>query len=440
MSNQNIVARRCDKFMAFCFYALIYFLPISIALSETFINLALVTYFIKRIALFFSGVKSQEIKIKGKSFFGKIGLFFTSLKPKSSWLSAPIALVLLSSIISILFSQYRGLSISGFFGKTLQNAFIFFTFVECINTKKRLKIFLITFFASCTLICINGLFQYFFGHGFIHGHAFDGQISSCLRQANDFGSYLVIVTPVLFCLSVFILNGIKEKISKEKSGFSFFSSLYVKIVIVVVFLLALACLGLTYSRGAWLSFVVSIVLLSLNNWKRFALAMVFILGFVLLFAPGMFEARPSIGTFHEFLINNNRLLYWRGAVEIIKDYPLVGAGLNTYSRVRSQYEIMWGGYPHNCYLQMLAEVGSLGFVAFLWMLFCLFKGALQSVKRMDILSLKVLFIGFVVGFAAFIFHAFWDTTFYSVQLSSLMWVILGVIVSIEKVCFSESDA
>ncbi len=433
MSNKITFVDRCDKFMAFCFFALIYFLPISIALSETFTNLALVTYFVKRISLFIIAVQGREIVLKEKPFHRKVVLFLKAVKPINSWLNWPIAAILFFSVVSILFSQYKSLGISGFFGKTLQNAFIYFTFIECINTKKRLRIFLITFFVSCTLICINGLFQYFVGHGFIFGQIFDGQISSSLRQANDFGSYLVIVTPVLFCLSVFILNGLKEKIAQEKSGFSFFSKPLAKAIIIFLFFLALICLGLTYSRGAWLSFAVSMFLLSMNNRKRFLLAVLFLLIFINIFFPGMIETRHDLSDLRFFFVNNNRLLYWRGAFAIIKDYPIWGAGLNTYSLVRSHYEIKWGGYPHNCYLQMYAEVGIFGFTAFIWMLFTLFRNAIKAIKEIKIVSLRVLFIGFVTGLAAFSFHAFWDTAFYSVQLSSLMWVTMGTVFSIYNI-------
>jgi len=432
MITKNVLIDRCDKFMAFCFYALIYFLPISIALAETFINLALVTFFIKRGTIFRKKLKEGDLTFKGSSFYQKILIFFKFFKPVSSWLNLPIAGLLFFSMISIIFSQYPGLSVNGFFGKTLQNAFIYFTFIECINSKKRLKIFLITFFVSFVLICINGLFQYYVGHGFIHGHIFDGQIASSWRQANDFGSYLVVGVPVLFCILSLIVNGQREKISQETTGFSFLSWPLINILVALIFLLSLICLGLTYSRGAWLAFAVSMVFLSIKNIKKFFFIVLFLFIFGIIFVPGMMDARADLNSLHRFFENNNRILYWRGALEIIKDYPIFGAGLNTYSLVRSQYNLDWGGYPHNGYLHMLAEIGFLGFFSFLWVIFTLMRNAIKSLSIFRIASLKILFLGFLSGLSAFLFHAFWDTTFYSVQLASLMWIIMGLIVTIEK--------
>ena len=46
-----------DQAIAICFYGLIYFTPISIALSETFAGLILLFFFIKRGILFRLGLK-----------------------------------------------------------------------------------------------------------------------------------------------------------------------------------------------------------------------------------------------------------------------------------------------------------------------------------------------------------------------------------------------
>jgi len=82
----------CDKAMAFSFYALIYFLPISIALSETFTVLALVCFFLKRGAIFYGRLKELSSNANRSSFLGKIACFFESFKPVSSYLSWPFRL------------------------------------------------------------------------------------------------------------------------------------------------------------------------------------------------------------------------------------------------------------------------------------------------------------------------------------------------------------
>jgi len=225
----------CDKAMAFSFYALIYFLPISIALSETFTVLALICFFLKRGAVFCGRLKEVSSSGSKLSFGGKITCFLKSFKPVSSPLSWPIVFVLLLSFLSILLSQYRLVSLNGFLGKVLQSAFLYFNFIECMNSRKRIRIFINVFFVSCTLICINGIFQAVTGHGFIHGHAFEGRILSSLRSANDLAAYLVVVLPVLFSI-VFLTNPRKQNEGGKMVGSVYSISNGTKAVCLIFFM------------------------------------------------------------------------------------------------------------------------------------------------------------------------------------------------------------
>ncbi|MBI5415685.1 MAG: O-antigen ligase family protein, partial [Candidatus Omnitrophica bacterium] len=138
-----------------------------------------------------------------------------------------------------------------------------------------------------------------------------------------------------------------------------------------------------------------------------------------------------------FKTYNNRLGYWSRSMRIIRDYPLLGTGINTYSVVQWEYSEGWGGYPHNSYLQMTAETGVLGLLSFLWLLFVLYKNWFRALRKMQESTLKCLLTGFGAGLSGFLLHSFFDTNFYSVQLSSLMWLIMGVVVAIQHMGTNE---
>jgi len=148
--------------------------------------------------------------------------------------------------------------------------------------------------------------------------------------------------------------------------------------------------------------------------------------------------RPIGDRFHitsntAFLVYNNRLGYWKRAFKIIKDYPIFGCGLNTYALVEGRYNIGWGGYPHNSYFQMAAETGLVGITAFLWMLFVLFRESLRALRKIKNQENKMLLFGFLTGLLGFLIHSFFDTNLYSVQLSSLLWLTMGVVVTLQKI-------
>ncbi|MBL7198377.1 MAG: hypothetical protein ISS47_09810 [Candidatus Omnitrophica bacterium] len=84
-----------------------------------------------------------------------------------------------------------------------------------------------------------------------------------------------------------------------------------------------------------------------------------------------------------------------------------------------------GTYAHNCYLQMLAEIGIIGLASFLWIIGRLFKSSIRSFKK----SRDLLLLGLLAGIIAFLVHSFFDTNLYSLQLSVLFWAMLGLTVA-----------
>lgn len=429
MGNKQFI-NWCDKGMAFSFCALIYFLPISIALTEIFTVMTFFFYVLKRSAHFLGVKKEMREQGQASSFGVNVQLFLKSFKPVESFLNWPITVFIFASGLSIVFSSYRIEGIEGFVGKVLQSAFLYFNFIECMRSKKRIKIFLTVFFISCGLSCVNGIVQYFSGEGFVrHSLIDDGRISSSLRAPNDFAAYLVIAIPVLF--SSFVAGIRRQKQTDVHEPLDSFAGYFKKLrlITLILFLLAAICLGLTYSRGAWVGFILSMAVFGVINRKMFLPFALIVIIFSAFFFPSLARNRNPIHDKRSFQHENNRLKYWKRALDIIEDYPVVGSGLNTYSIVSQGYEEGWGGYPHNSYLQMTSETGAIGICAFLWVLLALFRYCFQALKEVRCPSEEMLLLGSSTGLLGFLIHGIFDTNFYSVQLGSLMWVMMGLIVA-----------
>jgi len=267
-----------DQGMAFSFYALIFFLPISIALVEIFGSLALLFFILKRIFVY-SGILSE----KKNSLYENIRAIPKVFKPVKSILNWPILFYLAFNLLSVFTGQYYSESIKGFLGKVLQNAFIYFTFIEAVNSKRRLKIFLSVFFASFSLICINGIYQHFMGTGFIRGNPeLDGRICSSLRQANDFGGYLLLGIPALGSLLIYFYNSRKNRFAPDILPAR---SIMPVLISLIVLVLSIACLGFTFSRGAWLAFSSCLIIASMYKFEYFVYSNLFILLFIFIFSP-----------------------------------------------------------------------------------------------------------------------------------------------------------
>jgi O-antigen ligase len=283
------------------------------------------------------------------------------------------------------------------------------------------------------------------------------------------------VAPVLFFL---VVSKIFISISKRKgyvqiAELSFLSNPKIQVAIFMLFLTSIINLGFTYSRGAWAGFILCFFLLGFGGKKSLLASMLVVVIFSVVFYPKFNEVRLSVhrpsaqglksvsgsplaqapvqdgpewqktlgamgfSSWTAFKTYNNRLGYWSRSMRIIRDYPLLGTGINTYSVVQWEYSEGWGGYPHNSYLQMTAETGVLGLFSFLWLLFVLYKNLFRALRKMQESNLKILLIGFGAGLLGFLLHSFFDTNFYSVQLSSLMWLIMGVVVAIQHMGTNE---
>ena len=116
-----------------------------------------------------------------------------------------------------------------------------------------------------------------------------------------------------------------------------------------------------------------------------------------------------------------RFLFWRIALEMVRVHPLLGVGANNYQVIypeaRAQFaarnmnsplltanEDLLAGYAHNEYLQMLAELGTVGFFLFVLFSFALMFSFWQALKvsrhKLPILGAAGAMLAFAVSSGA----------------------------------------
>lgn len=401
----------CDQALGFCLYGLIFCLPFAKAGVETFCFMGIFLWLMKR------ALGHRE---------DGLWHFFPSTP-----LNKPLAVFFIANALAVVFSLIFGLSFKALFSKILKFLMIYFMVVETFRDERRLKTLLLVLLASAALMSADGLYQYFTGKDFLRGYSW-ARMQASFISANGFGAWLIVMIPILIAVCFQKMKGFGWKLN------------------ILSALLAVSlgiCLLLTYSRGAWVGFMVSAafsifyLLFFGRSWRM--LAYVSTAGAIIL-AAGLLqnplkERLESLGihfrsmpSFFWRLKSSDphvsRGVIWKESINMIEDFPVLGTGLNTYSLIARNYKMAQGGgtYPHNSYLQMAAETGLLGLCSFFWIVFAFFKTSWSYLKTCK----DPLVLGLVSGILAFLVHAFFDNNLYSLQLVVLFWFMSGLTIAV----------
>jgi len=334
-------------------------------------------------------------------------------------------------MLSIASSAFFEQSLRNFLTKTLEWFIVYFLVVEVFKDKKHVYIALVIFIFTTFSTSLDALLQYHITHKDIFlGHTINpgGRATAGFKTSNGLGGYLTLAVPMLLAW-----------ISLGKQ------SLHHRLIFLSIFFFMVWSLVVTFSRGAWIGTFFGAMFLLLfilfprerlqfyfSFWFLWATVFLFV-SFILILANS--SSRPL---FERYETIQWRLDIWSISTEMIKDKPFFGHGINTFMKVFQAYRrnsMMGPTYAHNCYIQLATETGILGLFCFLGIIGKAFHQSLGAVKLnfTQDRNLGVLIIGLLSGILAFLVHSFFDTNFYSLQLSVYLWLMIGMLVAICKI-------
>jgi O-antigen ligase len=300
---------------------------------------------------------------------------------------------------------------------------IFIIAVTSLDEEKILKRSLVVIASTAVIICTSGFFQYFAGFDFIRQRPLipqDGlhRVSSSFIHPNDFGVYLAVVS-LLFISFLFSSS----------------NKLRNRLLLLVPLAFSLASLYLTKSRGAWISFSAGFLVLGALRSKR--MAAIFLAALLVIFIMLPTAAQERVFNLVDFKEGTTweRVMLWKGTINMIKAHPVLGFGVNTYSRNFPDYkppDYPDYRYSHNSYLQMASEVGIVGALLFLVFLSATLIYALKGISKMtsDQGLRKDYARGLFAGLVGFSLNSLVDTHLYSVNPAVFFYLLLGFCFSI----------
>ncbi|MBC7252112.1 MAG: O-antigen ligase family protein [Anaerolineae bacterium] len=213
------------------------------------------------------------------------------------------------------------------------------------------------------------------------------------EQPNPYAGYLGLVLPLAVALLLWAVIEGKGRSRLQVSG-----------LVAVVGLLA-AAMVMSWSRGAWLGLAAALVAVSVVRGGRTAAVFAAVLGVIVLaLALGGVELLPaalvqrftdflpflSVGDLRAVQVTDanyaviERMAHWQAALSMWTDHLWLGVGVGNYAVTYAAYALpKWPdplGHAHNYYLNIAAEAGLVGLLAYLTLWMAAFYQAWKAVR------------------------------------------------------------
>lgn len=388
-----------DFFIEHCIMAVAFFLPLSLDITSVFLAVGGFMWLVKMMII-------RRLDTKATVFDGMI-LFFVI------W-----------SGFSIQSSPDLGYSSYNYFQLMSRYVLLYYLVVNHIHSPEQLKRVLKLMVLSSCLVSLYGFYQYFHGLDISKLDWVDDsqfpelktRVFSTLHNPNLLAGFLVIMAAV----TTGIVCGLKR--ARDK----FFLS-------VIVSMLGL-CLVFTYSRGAWISILVVIIIYSVFYSRKLFWLLLII---PLLMLCGQHTAWERVlSIFNPTDTSSSlRMALWESTLAMIHDKPLFGVGWGAYWLAYPDYDFYIHDpattifHAHNMYLAVAAETGIPGLLAFMGILYghmaAAFKMAVQGRSKW----LSGIMLGMVAAMASIVIGGMTDYILFNIQMSMLFWLINGLIVA-----------
>ena len=154
------------------------------------------------------------------------------------------------------------------------------------------------------------------------------------------------------------------------------------------------------------------------------------------------KGRVSVKTIKNAFSSGRRIAIWKFTGMMIKERPILGSGLGTfkYNSLRYQAKFFEQGdnrsiYPfgyadkaHNEYLQLWAELGTIGLAIFLWLIVAYFNYGIRYLKREKDEQKQGIMIGLMGVVVAVLVDGIFGFPLHLPATIVLFWLVMGLAV------------
>ena len=287
----------------------------------------------------------------------------------------------------------------------------FYLMIQIINAPEKLQKLFKSFAWLVIYLSAFGIYQFFtLANLPFNWWAVDVASRRITSLVNHPNALALLIGPLLGMIIIYALTS--SKVLKEKLFWTAGS-------------LGLVSFILSFSRAGWLALAISVVFFGLfTKYKKLVVVVSLIIILLVLAIPFPREKILSLIDGKD-LAQQNRIVLWTAAVDIIKNNPLLGVGLKGFREAYKDYPLgpdqVRQNYPHNFFINFWVELGLLGLIGILGLLILFYKKIWQLFKQNKSLALTI-----ATGMTIVLLHGMVDVPYFKNDLTVLFWIILAL--------------
>lgn len=374
-------------------------------------------------------------------------IFIGKVRIRRTPLDIPLIIFMFSQIISTLLSLDRHVSIFGYYSRfnggllsTVSYILLFYAFVSNFP-KEKIKSLLYTILTSATLVSIYGIMEHFGIDREIWVQDVENRVFSTLGQPNWLGAYLAVLVPITAGMGLMGLNGrsqlflscrdkvqsLKFKVQSNPKNSLNFLSLFHCLIAALFYITLIYTKSRSGFMGLWAVLGLFWIFIFIKFKKRVLKLFLILTSLFLIlnfFSGTPFESlnkftfsnlfnsnsqpttnslQPSKPTGDSLIevgvteSGNIRRIVWKGAIDIYRNNPLFGSGVETFAfsyykfrpaehNMTSEWDFLYNK-AHNEYLNFAATTGSFGLGSYLLIILVFTIWNLRNCIRYQVLGI-----------------------------------------------------
>ncbi|MBR5516076.1 MAG: O-antigen ligase family protein [Clostridia bacterium] len=328
-------------------------------------------------------------------------------------------IILLSATVSIAPEISRNYSFL-----TLTYMGVYFLVVNSVKTRPWVKRFVGAAIFSLVMCVLIGTIQKFVsasGLIFIEDIIIDGRVSAVFSMPIVFAQFIMLFVFYLFAYNISTSSGIIRRF------FAF-----------VLSCISVVCLFVTHTPVAFCCFVAALFIFYIFYSKKtliFTVIFVAVIPFSRYVMPG-----NVIKYFTEYFAVTkqsliDRIHVWRISLNMVIERLIGGSGSGTYEYLYSQYALSKGETiteSYNTYLQTTVELGLIGLIVFVMVIYLFFKCNLSLFAKQGAGSKNIYSIAGFSGITGILLLANFENLWQDTRFILAFWIAFGLCMAIKR--------